>query len=128
MEGSTWVGCHPLHGFFHNGGHVPDFPIPEPTQQNLGSPGLVVTPFIRCSACNPLHIKGTINSSLIYAFPLHAKPQEPEQPIDNLLPWLLALLHLTLPHYDLVVQAVNCDGNWGLGGELECYQVSQQMH
>jgi len=107
MEHSAWVGRRPPNGFFHNGGHVPDFLIPEPGRRTLGAAGLIAAPFIRHSTRDPLYVEGTTNGSLIYSFPLHAKPLEPTRPIDTLPPWLLALLHPTSPHYDLVVQAAN---------------------
>ena len=129
MERSAWVGRRPPHGFFHNGGHVPDFLIPEPGRRTRDSTGLIIAPFIRRSTRDPLYVEGTTNGSLIYSFPLHAKPIEPTRAIDCLPPWLLALLHPTSPHYDLVVQAANRDGDWGFAGELQRYrEFSQQLH
>ena len=55
--------------------------------------------------------------------PLYATPHNPERNIDSLPPWLLSLLHLPSPHYDLVVQRANQEGDWGLGGELEHYRM-----
>lgn len=127
MEHSTWVGRCPPNGFFHNGGYVPDFLIPEPGRRTQGVDGLVA-PFIHHSTRDPLYVEGTTNGSLIYSYPLHAKPREPARPIDALPSWLLALLHPMSPHYDLVIQAANRDGDWGVAGELEQYQeFSQQM-
>ena len=66
---------------------------------------------------------------MLFRSPLHAKAVEPTRAIDCLPPWLLALLHPTSPHYDLVVQAANRDGDWGFAGELQRYrEFSQQLH
>jgi hypothetical protein len=128
METMPGVRRRPLHGFQHNAGHVPDFLIPGPLQQRGQQSALITAPFIRRSHGH-LFAEGTANGSLIYAFPLHATPREPEQPVDSLPPWLLALLHPTSPHYDLIVQTANRDGDWGLGGELQRYrEFSQQIH
>jgi hypothetical protein len=123
MAGRARVGRRPPHGFFHNSGHLPDFLVPDPTSRSGNSNGLVVVPFIRRSARDPTYAEGTINGSLVYAFPLHAAPQEPSRASDSLPPWLLSLLHPTSPHYDLVLQAAHRDGDWGLQGEL-----SQHIH
>src|ERR1700722_6313244 len=129
LAGRARVGHRPPNGFMHNAGHLPDFLIPEPAQPRGRTRGTIVAPFIRISARDPTFAEGTTNGSLIYAFPLHAAPQEPSRSSDSLPPWLLALLHPTSPHYDLVVQAANRDGDWGLQGELERYhELSRHMH
>ena len=106
-----------------NQSHVPGFLIPAAVQHCSTTTAFVEAPFICRSVRDPLVVKGTTNRLLVYAAPLYATPCDPKRDIDLLPPWLLSLLHLSSPHYDLVVQHANWEGDWGLGGELERYQM-----
>ena len=119
--------CFP-HGYMRNQNHVPSFLIPAAVQRHSASTAFVEAPFIRRSTRDPLVVEGTTNSILVYAAPLYATPQDPDRPVDSLPPWLLSLLHPSSPHYSLVIQHSNQEGDWGLGGELSRYhQFSTQI-
>ena len=103
--------------------HILGFLIPAAVQRRSATIAFVEAPFICRSVRNLLIVEGTNNGLLVYATPLYATPRNPERDIDSLPPWLLSLLHPSSPHYNLVVQHTNREGDWGLGRELERYRL-----
>ena len=119
---------HLLAGYMCNHNHVLGFLIPASVQQHSATTAFIEAPFIQWSTHNPLVVECTTNGLLMYTAPLHATPCGPEREVDSLPPWLLSLLHPSSPHYNLIVQHANCEGNWGLGRELaQYYQFSLQI-
>ena len=115
----TWE--HLLAGYMRNHNHIPGFLIPASVQQRSATTAFIEAPFIQWSTCNPLVVEGTTNGLLVYTAPLHATPHNPECEVNSLPPWLLSLLHPSSPHYNLIVQHANHEGDWGLSGELAQY-------
>ena len=108
-------------GYTCNQHYIPSFLIPATVQHRSATTAFVEALFIRRSVHDPLVVKGTTNGLLVYTAPIYATPCDPERNINSLPPWLLSVLHPSSPHYDLVVQHANREGDWGLGGELICY-------
>ena len=114
-------------GYMRNHNHVPGFLIPAAIQRRSATTAFVEAPFIRRSTRDPLVVEGTTNGILVYAAPLYATPREPDRPVDSLPPWLLSLLHCSSPHYSLLIQHSNREGDWGLGGELARYHMFSEQ-